>query len=172
MFASAVAWTTGESNSLTSGLKVLLLNACIDAGDQVLVELARACPNVQVLALSREAPFSLNASKIVTPGQAISETGLSAVLKRCKNLRVLDLAGLQESVKLCWDHICALSKLEVLNVSSCPRITQLDLDHLLESVPLQVFIGDVFSPKVSCIEKAVWEEWSLVTPEKKVIVTC
>jgi len=176
MFASAVAWTTGESNSLTSGLKVLLLNACIDVGDQVLVEIARACPNVQVLALSREASFSLGQARIVTPGHTISEAGLGAVLKRCTNIKVLDISGL-DCVKSCWDNVLGLTKLKVLNVLNCPRIVQTDIDALLEKVDLQVLIGTQgprsVKTNVSWISgKASWEEWSLVTDEKKVIVTC
>ncbi|KAJ4900398.1 RNI-like superfamily protein [Raphanus sativus] len=131
-----------------SSLKTLKLLDCYKVGDESVSSLARFCKNLETLIIGGCRDISDESIVLLADSCKdslknlrmdwclnVSDSSLTCVLRKCKNLEALDIGCCEEVTDSAFRELGSgdVLGLKVLKVSNCPKITVAGIGKLLEN---------------------------------------
>ncbi|XP_042500097.1 F-box/LRR-repeat protein 4-like [Macadamia integrifolia] len=148
-----------------SSLRALKLLDCYKVGDDSIFSLAHCCKNLETLVIGGCRNISNESIKSLASAchrslknlrmdwcLKISDSSLSCVLSKCKNLEALDIGCCEEVSDTAFQALGGGghdSALKILKVSNCQKITVLGIGMLLESCKMLKYLDVRCCPHVT-----------------------
>ncbi|GAV62338.1 LRR_6 domain-containing protein [Cephalotus follicularis] len=166
------------AKTCSSSLKTLKLLDCYKVGDASILSLAKFCKNLETLVIggcrdiSDESVKSFavackNSLKILRMDWClnISDSSLSCIFTQCRNLEALDIGCCEVVTDAAFQNLVNSeieSRLKILKVSNCPRITVSGIGMLLDKFKSLEYLDVRACPNIT---KMGCDEAGLVFPE-------